>query len=438
MVALVGENGSGKSTILQCAASIYRSPKGGRTHFASKFFPDTPWEKITKATIRWNVREGTNVTTGSVRKETSRWRGNPERRERNAEYIDLSRIQPVSARVGYSRLAKTGIKEKSSILFDEVKLARLTAIMGKEYGVARMSLTEYDAKRQVPVITTQGGEYSGFHGGAGETTMVELLEHEIPSKSIVLIDEIETSLHPRAQRRLIRDLAELCRVKELQIILSTHSPYILDELPSEARLYVWDSAAGRSVVKGVSPEFAMTRMDLEQHPECDVYVEDDRAEILVREVIVHKNPELISRCLLIPFGAASVGQSLGIMVSSKKFPRASCVFLDGDQSAAPGCHLLPGGDAPERVIFEAMKIAGWASVAERVGRSHSKVVDACEKAMTTSDHHDWVRLAADELFLGGSHLWQALCAGWVTKVLDATDGAEIVGAIEAAIESHTK
>jgi hypothetical protein len=299
-----------------------------------------------------------------------------------------------------------------------------------------MALTEYDTKRHVPVIKSQGSEYSGFHGGAGETTMVELLEHDFPPKSIILVDEIETSLHPRAQRRLIRDLAEICRVNELQIILSTHSPYVLEELPPEARLYVWDGAAGRSVVKGVSPEFAMTRMDLEQHPECDVYVEDDRAEALVREVIVQVSPELISRCLIVPFGAASVGQSLGIMVAGKRFPRPSCVFLDGDQPESTGCALLPGGDAPERVVFEAMKTAGWPTVAQRVGRSHSHVVDACERAMTADDHHEWVRLAADELLLGGSHLWQALCAGWATQLLDLQSGKALVSTIEQAIDDR--
>jgi hypothetical protein len=217
------------------------------------------------------------------------------------------------------------------------------------------------------------------------------------------------------------------------VILSTHSPYVLEELPPEGRLYIWDGAAGRAVIKGVSPEFAMTRMDLEQHPECDIYVEDDRAETWIREIIVKGAPDLISRCLIIPFGAASVGQSLGIMVEAKRFPRPSCVFLDGDQPASTGCLSLPGGDAPERVVFEAMKSAGWASVSDRVGRSHSKVVDACERAMVSGDHHEWVRLAADELVLGGSHLWQALCAAWAAGKMDDNTGKGITGAIEQAI-----
>src|SRR5437868_6308954 len=49
-VAVVGENGVGKSTILQAIASIYRSPSA-ESFYASDFFPDTPWETVENASI---------------------------------------------------------------------------------------------------------------------------------------------------------------------------------------------------------------------------------------------------------------------------------------------------------------------------------------------------------------------------------------------------
>jgi energy-coupling factor transporter ATP-binding protein EcfA2 len=154
IMAIVGENGSGKSTVLQCAASVYRppgplTPKG---RFASDFFPDTAWEKIRTAEIGYAVREGNNPVVGSVRKPGERWRGNPERRERQVEYIDLSRIQPVSARVGYSKLAKAQHKETTWTEFDQYRLGRFSQIMGRPYDLAKMSLTDADARRPVPVF----------------------------------------------------------------------------------------------------------------------------------------------------------------------------------------------------------------------------------------------------------------------------------------------
>ena len=180
--------------------------------------------------------------------------------------------------------------------------------------------------------------------------MAELLQDEIPEHSIVLIDEIESSLHPRLQRRLIRDLAELARQLELQIIVTTHSPYILDELPNETRAQIIQTPTGRTIVYGVTPEFAMSKMDDVQQHECDLYVEDERAERMLIELIVahSKNDESVLRCRTIKYGAASVGQALGIMAVQNRFPRPSFVFLDGDQGIAPGCMNLPGDEAPEQ------------------------------------------------------------------------------------------
>src|SRR5205814_857902 len=113
------------------------------------------------------------------------------------------------------------------------------------YDVARMSYTDGDPNRPVPVIGHAQTRYSGFHQGAGETVLAELVQVDIPQYSILLIDEVESSLHPKLQRRLIRDLAELARALELQIVLTTHSPIILDELPVEARAQIMLSNESR-------------------------------------------------------------------------------------------------------------------------------------------------------------------------------------------------
>lgn len=139
----------------------------------------------------------------------------------------------------------------------------------------------------------KGQRYSGFHQGAGETTIMEFLQRDLPKYSLVVIDEIESSLHPRAQRRLMRDLADKCRENELQVILSTHSPSVLEELPLRARAYIMlEPTRGRTIVYGVSPEFAMTKMDELPHYEIDRYVEDDRAGRMLIEILSAHDPDL--------------------------------------------------------------------------------------------------------------------------------------------------
>ena len=411
IVAIVGENGSGKSTVLQSAACVYQNADG-TTWFPSEFFPETAWDNLQDVRLAFGYKQGDAHHLGSVRKPTTRWLGQPERPERKVAYIDLSRLQPVGTRVGYARIAKNRHLEQSSTPFTEVQVSRLSQIMGRDYDNAKMAISTIDATREIPVLSKANQHYSGFHQGSGETTIAELLRTQLPQYGLILIDEIESSLHPRAQRRLMRDLAVAARDRECQIIISTHSPYVLEELPLSARIYILEAGGVKEIVNGVSPQFAMTKMDDEQHPECELYVEDTRAAVWLSEILSRHARELFVRCSIIPYGAANLGVALGQMAEAQRFPRPTRVFLDGDQGAAPGCILLPGGDAPERVVFEKLQRERWRHLWTRIGRDIALLSDSCERAMTLADHHEWVRSTANQLMCGGDVLWQAMCCEW--------------------------
>jgi len=249
------------------------------------------------------------------------------------------------------RLAKRNLHETSSKVYTPDVLQRLSQIIGKSYTLAKQAKTNADQNRSIPVLGINEEEYSGFHQGAGESTITELLGLEIPQYSLILIDEIETSLHPSAQRRLIRDLATVSRIKKVQFIVTTHSPYILDELPNYARIQIINDSGERRIVLGISSEFALSYMDDVLHPEMDIYVEDDVAKILIEEIIAAIDLPILKRVQIISFGSAQVGKALGLMNVQKRFPRPTLVILDGDQEQSEGCILLPGTDAPERQIY---------------------------------------------------------------------------------------
>lgn len=450
IMAIVGENGVGKSTVLQAIASVYKSkpPKmqgrriqARKSVFASDYFPDTFWDKVT-GEILYSTRQGNHTLPkdGSLRKPTSRWRGYKERPDRQVVWIDLSRIQPVSARPGYYKLANPQFKEKSCVNLDEQSMERLSQITGRDYNMAKMAYLDADEFRPVPVLGQAGNVYSGWHQGNGETVLAELMQIEIPQYSIVLIDEVESSLHPRFQRRLMRDLARLALLREVQIVVTTHSPYVLDELPPEARAQIIQTSAGRKIMYGVTPEFAMSSMDDIPQYECDLFVEDERAERMVLEIMAEKslNRDSVLRCKTTKFGAASVGQALGIMKSQNRFDRPTFVFLDGDQGHSQGCINLPGEDAPERVVFEALQERKWLRMAERINRGFADVDDACTQAMYLPDHHDWIKFAATKLIVGSDTLWQAMCSEWATQCLNDKEAAKITQPIEDALNEVLK
>ncbi|TNE45046.1 MAG: ATP-binding protein [Deltaproteobacteria bacterium] len=61
--------------------------------------------------------------------------------------------------------------------------------------------------------------------------------------NVVLLDDVEQALHPKAQRELVEVLKSLLKKNEnLQIVMTTHSPYVVDQLdPSDVCVLATDS-----------------------------------------------------------------------------------------------------------------------------------------------------------------------------------------------------
>lgn len=93
---------------------------------------------------------------------------------------------------------------------------------------------------------------------------------------------------------------------------------------------------------------------------------------------------------------------------------------------------MPGGDAPERVVFNTLKRIKWAETWTHVARDIDLVHDACTTAMTLADHHEWVRAAAVKLMCNSDTLWHAMCVEWA-KRLSVDEAASIVNPIRDAL-----
>ncbi|XOZ33157.1 ATP-dependent nuclease [Halomonadaceae bacterium KBTZ08] len=419
--AIVGENGAGKTSILQAAGVCYKGKSKNESFFASQFFPDTAWEKIENAYIKGDAKKGDTIEHISVRKPTSSWRGNPNRPERPVYIIDLRRTAPIYALPGYAQLANKKVQEKSQTDLGPDFISRASHIIGRQYAGAKVSTTNVDSKKSVPILSTTNESYSGFHQGAGEAVIADLLARDIPNYALVVIDEVETSLHPRAQRRLVRDLARLSREKKIQFIFTTHSPYVLEELPSQARIYISQTSDGKNVDIGPSPEYALSEMDESTYPEYEVYVEDKEAKSLTSAILRQHAPHAMRRLTITSYGSAQVGKSLGQMVKGDRFRIPTTVLLDSDQEAADGCHLLPGKDAPELVIFYYLESDNWKEVASRLDCSYSRLYDAAQRELATPHYKQYINNVADEVMVSGDMLWEIMCSVFAKKHISWQD-----------------
>jgi predicted ATPase len=285
VVAIVGENGSGKSTVLKVAATAY-DPKDN-AYFPSDFFLNTHWDKIQDVELGYQIKLGDETPSFRIKKRTERWSFPEKRYKRRVFWFDVARTLPLEATAGYAKVARLAAGEISTEELTQDFRKQLSYILSREYSNARFASPDVNEKRVVGLLERDFGEISQFHQGAGEDTTLDLLRalQQVPPYSLLIIDEVEASLHPRAQRRLIEFLLDFSRTKRAQVILSTHSPYILEELPPEARVLLVPTPDGPNVLYGASPEFSLTKLDDIVHPEAFIFVEDRVAEVWLREII---------------------------------------------------------------------------------------------------------------------------------------------------------
>ena len=422
IVALAGENGAGKTTILKAMACAYEQARAKAKAFSpGLFFMTTQWDKVTGVTLAYSIKHGNEERTFDLRKPTERWRGIEQRPRRSVYFLDISRTMPIDALIGYAQIARSSIKLSSEDL-DEAMRTSLSWVMGRSYKGAKFAVK---AEKRVGVLTQDFGEYSKFHQGAGEASSLDLLGilQNVPDNSLVLLDEVEASLHPKAQRRLIRTLLALCRRKTLQIALSTHSKYILEELPPEARILLVKGRETR-VVYGASPEYCLSTIDDRVHPDLTIFVEDREAAILVREMIARFDREnatsVLQRVDIVAAGASNVVLLLDSL-GKQRVLRYPCVgVVDADCPDAPsGTAMLPGPRPPEREVFATLAANNWPSVADRFGMPFGEIVSHLEEASNVPDHHHWCLSVGNKVLMSRYRVWEALASAWVAQVLHA-------------------
>lgn len=132
--------------------------------------------------------------------------------------------------------------------------------------------------------------HSEKHFSLGELCVINLVEKisGCPNQSLILIDELEIALHPRAQVQLFNYLSEQARLKRLTIVFSTHSVSLLKKAPHQKIIYLDKKQDGSiDVVIGCFPTYAIGNITLgeETTPDIVLYVEDEVARLILEPLV---------------------------------------------------------------------------------------------------------------------------------------------------------
>lgn len=306
---LAGQNGCGKSTVLFALACAYKVPQAGVKDFApSTIFPDfrpsqDSLPRDTPGAVRliynylhdgerlgmqWGFNKGSTKGGWTRSFQGRKDAQQPERVVSLRRLRNLSNPSEVRSmlQLGRADLDQSDISSELLTFAQQVlpfRYARLVRLSARRKG---------GDKEILYAVREDQGRYSEFHMSAGERALLRL-SNEISEMrgALILIDEIEAGLHPYVQQHLMLQLQRLALRNDLQVVVATHSPAVLDSVPAEARLFL-ERTASNVELRPAFRDVIQRAFYGRSHDRLSILCEDDAAEAIVRGVLDVLKPRL--------------------------------------------------------------------------------------------------------------------------------------------------
>ena len=414
ITAFCGLNGTGKSTILQLAAVAYRAP-AGRPYYVKNFLvvgqlDPTPFSTDAFVEYRyWQDNRTARIVTVSRRPTTQRWSGYPRRPFRNVLFAGVGLYLPrIEQRDFVVRMAHRLNIDSSAAVNDRVR-EWTCQVLGCAYENVMTHQVRYSESRgTVMSVCRSGTEYSETHMGFGEGRAQYLIQalETISEKSLILIEEPETSLHPSAQHAFAQYLVNVSYQRGHQILLTTHSEFILQALPSDSRIYISRNASHTTCIPGLTALQAKSLMTQGSTKALVILVEDACAKAALCEVLRRIDKEFLSTVGVYVGGDANtIAKTVRSLAGTGL---AVAAVRDADQSATPSENIftLPGSRPPEREIFDCLGVRNF--IRQEYG------IDVADflAGVSQSDHHEWFNKLGERLNKNPDALLDEMARAW--------------------------
>ena len=209
-------------------------------------------------------------------------------------------------------------------------------ILGKEY--VNIKIAEHSLFKNIGtsiyVKTKTSSLYSEANAGSGEVAVIQLVKkiEDASEYSLILLDEPEVSIHPGAQEKLKMYLLDAIIRKKLQIVISTHSPILIKDMPNEAiKLYITNER-GKFEVKG-DINYQEAFFDLEESVDEKkiIFCEDFAAKKLIDNILIRIEKEQFFDVEYNPGGEKTlITKYLPSFTVHELFREKIFMILDGD------------------------------------------------------------------------------------------------------------
>lgn len=312
LYALTGENGSGKSTVISCAAAAFYVPSfydyfGNPREGAYIDFSFNGKERsVQEAQGKW-IAPSKNTSLG-IRGfyEGSIVFGN---RFKDIEYSLLSKLAAIHK--DQLETASEYVKKSlGNILHDD------EAYYQNLYVLKRDIAKDMGLQRPLYYYENKGSLISQLNMSTGENlllTILNSLERRLNrgtyggTPAFMFLDEVELALHSSALRRLVFFLREIAEKNNTVVLFSTHSIELIRSIQAENIYYLQRHVDGRiEVINPCYPVYATRNLESSNYGhDYIIMVEDELARAIVERILRQKRLLSNKRVLVIAVGGWS-------------------------------------------------------------------------------------------------------------------------------------
>jgi ABC-type dipeptide/oligopeptide/nickel transport system ATPase component len=291
LYVIIGENGTGKSSILLSIAKLVK-PSIFKEEFIGKGFEDTIIKyEINEKNIIWikdpywkeesqdnyempklNGFLESSILTGTRFKYIDKYMKDDLEVEENDDISSADSF--IKENMNY--ILNNNDNKKFNDLFE------INAIRKKKLN----NKTFHDKKYSFFALKSKENYIKEFFFSTGEYFLLSLLKFILVNKektsaipALIIIDEIELSLHPLAQKRLMEKIYEFSDEFNLLIIFATHSLQIIENTRPEHLYYIKKGKVSNnhSISNPIYPGFLTSRLYNHQYFDKIILVEDNCA-----------------------------------------------------------------------------------------------------------------------------------------------------------------
>jgi AAA15 family ATPase/GTPase len=412
--AIAGQNGTSKTSLLGLVGHIFTYDKDIKTLSGKNYFTDFSeifrfaYPDFDRAGEHiWNTKFDTNKDIPAIsydrkekgKKETIRIRvGKSERGSGKIKlpviYLGMGRLFPLT-------LEENIVSNKSVLTEQEnkefVDLHNEILLIVDEQIIPE-SITSSSKSFYAP----KSNMYNHLGNSAGQDNIGQIitallsfkrLQKELGdnySGGILLIDELDASLFPAAQMKLVEKLDKKSRELNLQIFFTTHSMEVLVETSKkrDSKVIYLDKNSGKIIPK-YNLDIEELRKDLlvlgpdalkEIQRKKFVYCEDGEASDMLKCFLPS---DIKKRIDIFP---TKLGKDQLKDIAKKKIPdfKKSLIVLDGDTSNGRLNNVicLPGNFGPDRLIYDFLRTCDSA-IFEKIKTGYTK--QFCFRDVNTLD-----------------------------------------------------